>query len=127
MGRWECRNQGIGTLREALRSSPTNLELANRYWIALAGERAKGEADLWTGSNVIEVYRAVALSSKEGVEAFAGAYRVLFEMSGETPRPAYFDQPLVRALKAALPELSRAGRNNVEWLLRSIEDSGSSQ
>jgi hypothetical protein len=54
----------------------------------------------------------------------AGAYRVLFEMSGETPRWAYFDQPLVRTLNALLPELSRAGRNNVEWLLRSIEALG---
>jgi hypothetical protein len=65
--------------------------------------------------------------SKEGVEAFAGAYWVLFEESGETPRRAYFDPPLVRALKAALPELSKAGRNNVEWILRSIGVSGSSQ
>ena len=127
MGPWERRNQEIGTLREALRTSPTDLELANRYWIALAGERTKGEADLRTGSNVIEAFRAVALSSKEGVEAFAAAYRVLFEVSGEAPRPAYFDQPLLRALKAELTELSKVGRNNVEWLLRSIEASGPSQ
>ena len=92
MGPWERRNQEIGTLREALRTSPTDLELANRYWIALAGERTKGEADLRTGSNVIEAFRAVALSSKEGVEAFAAAYRVLFEVSGEAPRSAYFDR-----------------------------------
>ena len=127
MGRWERRNQEIATLREALRSSPTNLELANRYWIALAGDEATGEADLRSGSDVIEAYRALALLSKEGVEAFAGACRVLFDMSGEAPRPAYFDQPLVMALKAALPELSEAGRNNVEWILRSIGTSGSSQ
>jgi hypothetical protein len=120
MGQWERRNQQIATLREALRSSPTNLGLANQYWIALAGDEVRGEADLRTGSDVIEAYRAAALSSKEGVEAFAGAYRVLFEMSGEIPRPAYFDQPLVRALKAALPELSTMGRNDVEWLLRSV-------
>jgi hypothetical protein len=120
MGQCGRRNQEIETLREALRGSPTNLELANRYWIALGGDRAKGEADLRTGSNVVEAYRAVALSSKEGVEAFAAAYRALFELSGEAPRPAYFDQPLLRALTAELPQLSKTGRNNVEWLLHSI-------
>jgi len=123
MGQWNRRNQEIATLREALRSSPTNLERANRYWVALGGDTAKGEADLRTGSNVIEAYRTAALSSSEGVEAFAAAYRELFEMSGENPSPAHFDQSLVRALKAKLPEVSGEGRGNLEWLLSSIGES----
>lgn len=127
MGPWERRNEEIATLREMLKGSPTNLDLADRYWIVLAGDEARGQADLRTGSDVIEAYRAVALLSKEGVEAFGDAYRVPFELSGETPRPAYFDQELDRVLKAALPELSIGGRNNVEWLLRSIGALGSSQ
>jgi hypothetical protein len=127
MGRWQLRNQEIATLREALRGDPTNLDLANQYWIARAGDRAKGESDLRTGGDVIEAYRAVALSSKEGVEAFANAYKDLFKLSGEAPRSVYFDQPLIRTLEASLPQLSQAGRDNVEWVLRSIEASRSSQ
>jgi len=123
MGQWERRNQEIATLREALRSNPTNLERANRYWFALAGDTTKGQADLRTGSNVIEAYREAALSSRQGVEALAAAYRDLFEMSGENPSPAHFDQSLLRALKAELPEVSGEGRRNLEWLLRSIGQS----
>jgi hypothetical protein len=120
MGQWERRNQQITSLREALRDSPKDLARANRYWLALAGDRAKNEADLRSSSNVIEAYRAPALSSKKGVEALARAFREVFQMSGEVPRSAYFDDQLVMALKAGLNELSGAESSDLEWLLRSI-------
>lgn len=59
---WERRNQQITSLREALKENPTDLERANRYWLSLAGDRAKNAADLRSGSNVIEAYRAAGLS-----------------------------------------------------------------
>jgi hypothetical protein len=115
MGQRERRNQEITSLHEALKDSPTDLALANRYWLALAGE-----ADLRSGSNVIETYRAAALSSKDGVEALACSYRDVFQMSGEVPRPAYFDDKLVMALKAGMAELAGSESSALEWLLRSI-------
>ena len=120
MGQWERRNQEITSLHEALKDSPTDLALANRYWLALAGDRAKSEPDLRTGSNVIEAYRAAALSSKDGVEARVRAFRDVFQMSGEVPRPTYFDDKLVMALKAGLAESAGSESSDLEWLLRSI-------
>src|SRR5450432_1372510 len=120
MGECERRNREHAELRKALKTDPAKIELANRYWCALAGNGAKGEADLRSGSDVIEAFREAAVSSKEGAEAFARAYRDLFEMSGESPRPAYCDERLVMALNAGLSELPRAERENVEWILHSI-------
>src|SRR5579864_2464229 len=94
--------------------------LANRYWRALAGDRAKNEADYRSGRDVIEAYREPALLSKEGVEAFASAYQELFRVNGEIPRMAVFDEPLVLSLKAKLPEMGGTDRRNVEWILHSI-------
>lgn len=120
MGQSERRNQQIRILRDELKDSPTDLERANRHWFALAGDRAKNEADLRSGSDVIEAYRAAAISSKDGVKALACAYRDLFQMSGEVPRPAYFDDQLVVALQAGMAKLSGSESSDLEWLLRSI-------
>jgi hypothetical protein len=120
MGQWERRNQEIASLREALKDNPTDLALANQYWLALAGDRAKNEADLRSGSNVMEAYGMAALSSQDGVEALARAYRDLFQTSGEAPRPAYFDDKLVMALKAGVAKSAGSESSDLEWLLRSI-------
>jgi hypothetical protein len=120
MGEWEQRNRKLAGLREELQRSPANLDLANRYWRALAGDRAKNEADYRSGRDVIEAYREAALLSKEGVEALACAYQELFHISGEIPRMAFFDEPLVLSLKAKLPEMAETNRRNVEWILHSI-------
>ena len=120
MGQWGRRNQQITILREALKNSPTDLARANRYWLALAGDRTKNKTDLRSGSDVIEAYRASALSSRHGVRALVRAYRDVFQMRGEVPRPAYFDHQLVMALKAGLAELSGSERSSLEWLLCSI-------
>ena len=120
MGEWEQRNRKLAGLREELQRSPANLDLANRYWHALAGDMAKNESDYRSGRYVIEAYREAALVSKEGVEAFACAYRELFDISGESPRTAFFDEPLVLSLKAKLPEMAETDRRNVEWILHSI-------
>ncbi|MGA8436952.1 MAG: hypothetical protein WB762_03450 [Candidatus Sulfotelmatobacter sp.] len=120
MGEWEQRNRKLAGLREALQRSPADLDLANRYWRALAGDRAKNEADYRSGRDVIEAYREAALLSKKGVEAFACAFQELFHISGEIPRMAFFDEPLVLSLKAKLPEMGETDRRNVEWILHSI-------
>jgi hypothetical protein len=120
MGEWEQRNRKLAGLREELQRSPANLDLANRYWRALAGDRAKNEVDYRSGRDVIEAYREAALLSKEGVEAFACAYQELFHISGEIPHIAFFDEPLVLSLKATFAEVPETDRKNVEWILHSI-------
>jgi hypothetical protein len=120
MGEWESRNHVLDSIREALRADRVNLDLANRYWSALAGDKAKGEADYRSGKHVIEAYREAAMSSTEGKRAFAHAYRDLFENSGESPRSAYFDEGLIIALKTNSPDVPDADRSNVEWILQSI-------
>lgn len=58
------------------------------------------------------------------MKALARAYRDLFQMSGEAPRPAYFDDQLVMALKAGLAELSdseifrQLSQNSSSWFRR---------
>ena len=47
---WERRNQALNRIREGLKQDPANLELANQYWVALAGDR--GEDDYRSGQNV---------------------------------------------------------------------------
>ena len=47
----ERRNQALDHIRESLKQDPANLELANRYWGALAGprRRPKGRASRYRG------------------------------------------------------------------------------
>lgn len=92
MGEWEQRSRHLAELREELRQNPVDLDLANRYWRSLAGNRPKNEADYRSGSHVIEAYREEALLSKDGVTAFARAYQEQFHISGEIPRLAFFDE-----------------------------------
>lgn len=121
---WEQRNRHLAELREELRQNPLNLDLANRYWHSLAGDRAKSEADYRSGRNVIEAYREAALLSKDGVAAFARAYQDLLHISGESPRLAFFDESLLLSLKTRLPELAVTDRKNVEWILHSVGQLG---
>ena len=117
-GDWERRNQALDRIREGLKQDPANLELANQYWVALAGDR--GEGDYRSGHNVIEAYREAALRSTEGAVAFARAYRELFTVSGEPPRLAHFDEPLIQALKGCVSQLPESDRSEVEWILNVI-------
>jgi hypothetical protein len=109
---WERRSEALESIRRSLNDDPTNLELANRYWAALEGARS--------GRYVIVAYREAALASGVGAAAFARAYRELFDDSGEGPRLAYFDQPLIEALQHNLSELLGTDCENVQWILRSI-------
>ena len=109
----------LKSIRQRLRDDPGNLELANVYWAALAGQ--SGEADLRCGRDVIDAYREAALRSREGAVAFATAYRELFQESGEGPRITYFDEGLILALRRCVSGLSEEERFNVEWILQSIE------
>ena len=111
-GDWERRNQALNRIREGLKQDPANLELAHQYWVALAGDRS--------GQHVIEAYREAALRSTEGAVAFARAYRELFTVSGEPPRLAYFDEPLIQALKGCVSQLPESDRSEVEWILNVI-------
>src|SRR5215470_4371576 len=84
--------------RQSLKDDPKNIELANRYWTKL------GRGDYRCGRHVIEAYREAALASSVGGAALARAYRELFLVSGEGPRPDYFDARLIEALKSYIPE-----------------------
>jgi hypothetical protein len=102
--------------KEALISDPTNIDAASRCWKALGSWQS--------GGHVIEAFRAAALASREGVVAFARAYRELFENSGEAPRPVLFDDELFRALKASVAGLPENERVNLQWVLESLRSSG---
>jgi hypothetical protein len=109
--------QKLASLKAALESEPTNVELANRYWVELA---SFGGHDVRSGGFVIEAFRGCALASHAGAVAFARAYRELFEKSGEKPRAELFDEELRQALKTRLPELSSNDQAIVQWVLASI-------
>ena len=108
----------LANLKMTLDSDPTNVEVANRYWVVLA---SFGGNDVRSGGFVIEAFRGCALASHAGAAAFARAYRELFEKSGEKPRAELFDEELLQALKTRLPDLSNDDQAIVQWILASIE------
>jgi hypothetical protein len=111
-GDCERREKELQALRQSLQQDPTNLELANRYWTAVGSFQS--------GRYVGEAYRDAALASSVGTAAFARAYRELFLCSGEGPRMAFFDEPLIEALKAHLLQLTGEGHSDVEWVLQTL-------
>ena len=110
--------QNLAKLKRALDSDPTNVEVANRYWVELV---SVGGNDVRSGGFVIETFRRCALASRAGAVAFARAYRELFEKSGEKPRAELFDEELLQALKTRLPDLSNDDQASVLWVLESIK------
>jgi hypothetical protein len=112
------KQEKLAKLKATLVSDPSNVEVANRYWVELA---SFGGHDVRSGGFVIEAFRECALTSDAGVVAFARAYRELFEKSGEKPRPELFDEELLQALKTRLPDLSNDSQAIVQWVLSSIK------
>ena len=110
--------QNLSKLKKALDADPTNVEVANRYWVALA---SFGGNDVRSGGFVIEAFRGCALASHAGAVALARAYRELFEKSGEQPRADLFDKELLQALKTRVSDLSNDDQAIVQWVLASIE------
>jgi hypothetical protein len=110
--------KNLADLKKTLQSDPSNVELANRYWVELA---SFGGHDVRSGGFVIEAFRGCALASRVGAVAFARAYRELFEKSGERPRAELFDEELLQALKTRLPDLPDDDQAIVQWLIASIE------
>jgi hypothetical protein len=110
--KWEQRNQEIASIRDSLRKSPTNLDLADRYLTALGNGRS--------GKDIIEAYGDAALTSSAGASALARAYRHLFLDSGEAPRRTYINDCLLKALQHHLSELSGEDHANVWWLLQML-------
>jgi len=110
--------QNQASLKRALDSDPTNVEVANRYWVELS---SFGGHDVRSGGFVIEAFRRCALASPAGAVAFARAYRELFEKSGEKPRANLFDEELLHALKIRLADLSNEDQAILQWVLASIE------
>lgn len=110
--------QKLAKLKATLNCDPTNLEVANRYWVQLA---SFGGHDVRSGGFVIEAFRGCALASHAGAVALARAYRELFEKSGEKPSAEHFDEELLQALKTRLPGLSNDDQAIVKWVLASIE------
>lgn len=113
MSRGKARDkQLLETLRRTLVSNPADVDAANRYWTALGLFQS--------GHHVIEAFREAAISSNEGVVAFAQTYTELFKNSGEPPRAVYFDKQLVRALEASAPKSLEKDRSTVQWILESL-------
>ena len=110
--------QNLAKLKRTLDSDPTNVDVANRYWVELA---SFGGNDVRSGGFVIEAFRRCALASPAGAVAFAQAYRELFEKSGEKPSAELFNEELLQALKTRLPDLSNDDQAVVQWVLESIK------
>jgi hypothetical protein len=108
----ERREKELQALRLSLKQDPTNLGLANRYWKVIGSSQC--------GGYVHAAYRGAALASSVGAAAFARAYRELFSCSGEGPRVAHFDESLIQALEAHLPQLTGEDHSNVEWVLQTL-------
>jgi hypothetical protein len=108
-------DEELARARQSLRRDPTNIDLATRYWNALA------EGDYRSGRYVIEAYRQAALASGMGGAALVRAYRELFLVSGEGPRPEYFDARLIEALRSYIPDMSETDHVNVQWVLQSVD------
>jgi hypothetical protein len=111
-GELERQEKQLQVLKQSLKQDPTNLELANRYW------KVVGLAQ--SGRYVRDPYRSAALASSVGRAAFARAYRELFSCRGEGPRMADFDDPVIQALEAYLPQLTGQDHSNVEWVLQTL-------
>jgi|SRR5215471_8433322 len=110
--KWSRLDEALASIRHSLKDDPTNIDLANRYWQTLA------EGDYRSGRYVIEAYREAALVSSSGAAALARAYRELFLVSGEGPRPEYFDMRLIEILRIYTPQMPEADRVNVQWVLQ---------
>lgn len=104
-------------LKKELDADPTNIEAAERYWIALA---SFGGHDVRSCKFAIEAFRGCALASHAGVVALAGAFQEVYDQSGEKPRSELFDEDLLRALKDPLPDLSAEDQTLVRWVIASI-------
>ena len=100
--------------KKDLDADPSNIETANRYWLALA---SFGGHDVRSGRFAVEAYRGCALASAAGVVVFARAFRELYERTGEKPRPDLFDPQLLQALKARFPELESDDLAVVQWVV----------
>ena len=101
------------TLKQDIDADLTNIEAAKRYWLALA---SFGGHDVRSGKFAIEAFRGCALSSHAGVVALACAFRELYEKTGEKPRSELFDQELLQAFKASLPDLAGEDLAVVQWI-----------
>jgi len=111
------QEQLLDNLRCSFGSDPTNVEVANCYWNALASLHGH---NVRSGGFVIEAYRQAALASKAGVIALGRAYRELYEESGESPRAVFFDESLIHALQTTVRDLDEPARSNICWILESI-------
>jgi hypothetical protein len=110
-------DEKLDEFRQALASDPTNLRTAERYWKALGSYEGH---DLRSGRDVVQIYRAAALNSREGAVAFAQAYRELFEVSGEPPRVANFDTDLLHGLENWLQTATDEERSVIGWVLEKV-------
>lgn len=104
----------ISMVGAKLREDPTNLAHARAYWGALGPRRS--------GRHILEAFGPAARKGVEGAEEFARAYRELFDESGEGPRSAYVDRDLLAALQAATSKVAGASRDEIQWVINSIEN-----
>ena len=110
---YNLQQSKLVSLKQNLDADPTNIEAAKRYWFALA---SFGGHDVRSGKFAIEAFRGCALASRAGVVALARAFRELYEKTGEKPRSELFDQELLQALKASLPDLASEDLAVVQWI-----------
>ena len=108
----------VKSSRERLRNEPTNVELADHVWNLISGSSGY---DVRSGRRAVEIYRASAFHSHQGLTSFVAAFRALVDDTGEHPQAILIDPPLhahlVRSFRIAEGEL----RDHLHWLLEAIE------
>lgn len=104
----------LDILLQAVQSDPTNLVKATRYWEAL---RHYEGSDVRSGRQVMKAFRIAALNSRDGAVALSRAYQELVRLSGEGPRPVYFDSELIEAMRKWVHGASDEERSAIVWVL----------
>jgi hypothetical protein len=110
MDKWENHLKKIKKLEEILKKNPSNLKYAMELWFALGN----GEHNIQDGVRLVKIFREAAISSKEGLEAFAQAYKDLYSLTGERPRIELIDEEFRNAIFEAKASIQN---ETVDWIL----------
>lgn len=106
-------------LRQKLSEDRTNLELAKEMWRWVDGTEGY---DVRTGRLLVEVFRAVALSSEDGMSGFLSELSRLVQETGEVPSKSLLDPLLENAMRLHIRSLHGKLRDHIEWILNFTDE-----
>jgi hypothetical protein len=116
----ESGARGWRARREALEAEhaqdDSRLEIAESLWNALDGGVGN---NLKSIPRAVRTFRGVALRSQEGAERLATALKEWFEVSGQIPTRADFDDELYWAISRTRRD---SGVESIRWLLATVSN-----